>query len=60
MGILGELFGIVRQVAGDTKGQFENSIITSQFPERLSFIEDIASRKSLPDSEDLERLWIEP
>ena len=31
VGTLGELFGIVRQVAGDSKGQFENSVVTAQF-----------------------------
>lgn len=59
VGTLGELFGVVRQVAGDTKGQFENSIITSQYPDRSKFIEDLSTRKSLPNSEDLEKLWIE-
>ena len=34
LGNLGEMFGVVRQVAGQTKGEFENSISNLQFPER--------------------------
>ncbi|MFW7377730.1 MAG: MotA/TolQ/ExbB proton channel family protein [Oligoflexus sp.] len=59
MGTLGELFGVVRQVAGDTKGQFENSLVTAQYPGRASFVDELSRRKELPETEDLEKLWIE-
>lgn len=59
MGTLGELFGVVRQVAGDTKGIFETSLVTAENPGRTAFVDDLSRRKSLPDSNDLERLWIE-
>ena len=59
MGTLGELFGVVRQVAGDTKGNFENSIVTVQYPDRLAFVDDLSRRKELPKTEDLEKLWVE-
>jgi biopolymer transport protein ExbB len=59
MGTLGELFGVVRQVAGDAKGQFENSIITAQYPERTEFVDNLSRRKELPNTADLEKLWVE-
>ena len=59
MGTLGELFGVVRQVAGDTKGVFETSLITAEEPGRGAFVDDLSRRKSLPNSADLEQLWIE-
>lgn len=59
MGTLGELFGVVRQVAGDTKGQFETSIVSAQFPGRQDFIDKLSSSKELPSATDLKKLWIE-
>ena len=38
LGTLGELFGVVRQVAGDTRGQIENSLVSSQIPGREEFL----------------------
>ena len=32
LGSLKELFGVLQQVAGDTRGLFEGSIITAQYP----------------------------
>ncbi len=57
MGTLGELFGVVKQVAGDVKSQFENSIISAQFPGREILPGELAARKTLPSSEELERFW---
>ena len=34
LGSLKELFGVLQQVAGDTRGLFEGSIITAQYPGR--------------------------
>jgi len=34
LGSLRELFGVLQQVAGDTRGRFEGSIISAQFPNR--------------------------
>lgn len=59
MGTLGELFGIVRQVAGDTKGVFENSIVSAEYPERVLFVDNLSRRKELPETKDLEKLWVE-
>lgn len=57
MGNLGELVGVARQFAGDTIGEFENSIISSQFSNRKEFIQNIAKTKELPSIQDLENLW---
>lgn len=59
MGTLGELFGVVRLVAGDAKGQFENSLVTAQFPGRADFVDELSQRKELPNTKDLERLWVD-
>lgn len=57
MGVLGELFGVARQVAGDALGEFENSLISAQFNERINFVKEISKSKSLPSIEELENLW---
>ena len=61
LGSFGELFGIVRQTAGESKGQFTLSLTNIEFPERIEFLGDLAERKSLdlPTTEELERLWYE-
>jgi biopolymer transport protein ExbB len=61
LGSFGELFGIVRQTAGESKGQFMLSLTNIEFPERIDFLGDLAERKSLdlPTTEELERLWYE-
>lgn len=61
LGSFGELFGIVRQTAGESKGQFALSLTNIEYPERIEFLGDLAERKSLdlPKSAELERLWYE-
>ncbi len=58
-GNLGEMFGVVRQVAADVKSQFENSMISAQIPGRTRFLSTIAQRKELPTLTELRRLWFE-
>ncbi|MCB0390708.1 MAG: MotA/TolQ/ExbB proton channel family protein [Bdellovibrionales bacterium] len=58
-GTLGELFGVVRQVSGDFRGQLQNSVISAQYPGREKFMEQLAEAKSLPGINDLEGLWFE-
>lgn len=57
MGALGELFGVVRQTAGETKALFENSVISSEYKNRGDFIKKISAKKNLPNTADLEMLW---
>jgi biopolymer transport protein ExbB len=60
MGNLGELFGVTRQIAGDTRGNVEASITTSQFgTDRVEFLEGLGKSKALPSIAELERLWAE-
>jgi biopolymer transport protein ExbB len=57
MGSLGEMFGVVRLIAGDTKGAFESSLVSTQLPGRTAFLSDLAERKELPVTEELDTLW---
>ncbi|ASP39287.1 energy transducer TonB [Bacterioplanes sanyensis] len=63
MGSLKELFGVLQQVAGDTKAVFQGSVISSQMPGRDQFLTDLiavaGSSSKLPSIEQLERLWYE-
>ncbi len=58
MGNLGEMFGVVRTAAADARAQFENSIISAQFPGRTKFLKVIAERKELPNIDELRKLWL--
>ncbi|NRA43006.1 MAG: MotA/TolQ/ExbB proton channel family protein [Pseudomonadales bacterium] len=63
LGSLKELFGVLQQVAGDSKGIFEASIISSQVPGREQFLADLiikaGSSSELPSIAELEKLWFE-
>ncbi len=60
MGNLGELFGVTRQVAGDTRGNIEASLTSAQFgPERIEFLNKLGASKELPSVRELEGLWQE-
>ncbi|MCB2386718.1 MotA/TolQ/ExbB proton channel family protein [Thalassolituus alkanivorans] len=63
LGSLKELFGVLQQVAGDTKAVFEGSVISSELPGREQFLTDLiktaGSSSKLPSIEELERLWFE-
>lgn len=54
---LGELFGVVRQVAGDFSAQIQGSVISAQYPQRNQFVNDLAQSKTLPSLTALEQLW---
>jgi biopolymer transport protein ExbB len=59
LGSLGELFGVVRQVAGDGSSIMYNSLLSAEYPKRDEFFADLGKAKSLPSIEELERLWFE-
>jgi biopolymer transport protein ExbB len=59
VGSLGELFGVVRQVAGDGSSIMYNSLISAQYPKRDEFFASLGKAKDLPSIEELERLWFE-
>ena len=56
-GDLGELFGTVKQVSSDMNVHIKNSLISSQFPGRKEFLQELSSKKELPNIDELEKLW---
>jgi biopolymer transport protein ExbB len=59
LGQLGELFGVVRQVATEASGNIWDSLISSQLGPRKELLDRLGRSKELPSTEDLERLWFE-
>ncbi|WP_240615613.1 MotA/TolQ/ExbB proton channel family protein [Alteromonas facilis] len=63
LGSLKELFGVLQQVAGDTKNKFYNSVISAQIPGRADFLDEMAqsmgSSSKLASIEEIERVWFE-
>lgn len=63
LGSLKELFGVLQQVAGDTKNKFYNSVISAQIPGRSAFLDEMAqsmgSSSKLASIEEIERVWFE-
>lgn len=59
LGNLGELFGVVRQVAGDVRANIDDSMVSAQIPGRSEFLAELAQRRELPTTDELSRLWYE-
>lgn len=63
LGSLKELFGVLQQVAGDTKGKFQNSMISAEIPGRAEFLDEMAQSmgksSKLASIEEIERVWFE-
>ncbi|WP_189404356.1 MotA/TolQ/ExbB proton channel family protein [Alteromonas halophila] len=63
LGSLKELFGVLQQVAGDTKNKFYNSMISAQYTGRSEFLDGMAqemgSSSKLASIEEIERVWYE-
>lgn len=63
LGELKELFGVLQQVAGDTKSKFQNSVVSAQIPGREVFLDEFAqsmgSSSKLASIEEIERVWFE-
>jgi biopolymer transport protein ExbB len=57
LGSLGELFGVVRQVAGDARGNIEASLVSAQLPDREHFLGELGQSTGLPSISSLERFW---
>ncbi|MDE0489174.1 MAG: MotA/TolQ/ExbB proton channel family protein, partial [Gammaproteobacteria bacterium] len=58
IGNFGELFGVVRDVAGDTYGQVQTSLVSAQYPNRLDLVSEMALAEELPSLEDLRGLQL--
>mgnify|MGYP000426779594 FL=1 len=56
-GVLGELFGVARQAAGDLEIDLNSSLVSAQLPNRVEKLNLIASSKALPTISQLETLW---
>ncbi|MDZ7791271.1 MAG: MotA/TolQ/ExbB proton channel family protein [Xanthomonadales bacterium] len=59
MGNLGELFGVVRQVAGDMRGNLQESMVSAQLPGRSEFFARLAQASQLPTVGELRQMWYE-
>ena len=61
LGSLRELFGVLQQVAGDARGNFEGSIISLEYPGREQFLGDFAARmgtaSELASINEMEEIW---
>ena len=57
IGVLGELFGVTRQFAGELAASSENSVVFYEFPKRLEVLKEISKIK-VHNLEELEQLWI--
>lgn len=58
-GNLGELFGVMRQSAGDAASAARNSMLSVQFPDRIAQLDRLAQTKTMPPMTDLHRFWFE-
>ena len=58
VGHLGELFGVVRQSAGDVAGQWQDSLLNAQYPERLARLKALAESRTLPSAADFDGYWM--
>ena len=58
IGNFGELFGVVRQVAGDAKGVLDASLISAQKPGRGEMAGEIAQSRELPGISELKTLQV--
>jgi biopolymer transport protein ExbB len=63
LGSLRELFGVLQQVAGDTRGGFEGSLISSQYANRGDWLGELAKKmgtsSQLATIDEMESLWFE-
>ena len=63
LGSLKELFGVMQQVAGDARANFDASLTNIQYPDRGEFLEALAKKiggsAKLPSLEEIERVWYE-
>ncbi len=58
VGNLGELFGTVRQVAGDFQAHARESLVSAQYPQRSAWLDRLARSSRLPDVNELEKFWL--
>jgi biopolymer transport protein ExbB len=63
LGALREMFGVLQEVAGDTRGQFQESVVSAEYPGRGEWLSELAQKMGtatrLASIEEMERLWFE-
>lgn len=63
MGSMRELFGHLTSTAGDLRSNLEASLVSAQYPNRGDFVDGLIEKMnggtSIPDIEEIERLWAE-
>jgi biopolymer transport protein ExbB len=63
LGSLRELFGVLQQVSGDVRGQFEGSVISVEYPGRGDWLGEFAAKMGtstqLATIQEMENLWFE-
>ena len=57
-GALGELHGVVRQIATEVDAIIDTSYITAQHPERDETLDKLADSRELPSIAELENMWV--
>lgn len=57
VGNLGEMFGVVRQVASDLQTILSDSLTKVELPERRADLAKLSESRQLPDLAELEALW---
>ncbi len=63
LGSLRELFGVIQQISGNARSQFQASLTNVEFPERIDFLSELAAKMgsttTLPSISEIEQLWFE-
>jgi biopolymer transport protein ExbB len=58
IGNLGEMFGVVRQVADDLNGTLHTSLTRAEKPLRAADLDKLSQAKELPTIQELQALWL--
>lgn len=58
IGNLGEMFGVVRQVADDLNGTLITSLTRAEKPNRIADLDKLSQAKELPSIKELQALWL--
>lgn len=58
IGNLGEMFGVVRQVADDLNGTLHTSLTRAEKPKRAADLDQLSQSKALPSIQQLQALWL--
>ena len=58
IGNLGEMFGVVRQVADDLNGTLQTSLTRAEKPNRAADLNKLSQAKELPNIKELQALWL--